>query len=349
MVKNSSRWDLSRKIILLNQSQDDKDGCDEIRCLIEQMGGRVAYAKPRIENGSFYGARSFQATHEYVAANGSPTTALPVITEQDFKDKTAAARQDFMALLSKHVRRAHVPVLSITQQPGRESRYFGDPWMPDGMEWPTQDGVPMRFVLQLDTKTLPESATNLGVGVVPGLLLFFHGEAYDEDTQSLLALVDSSTPGNLRPCPDNAKGSTALAITDWIEVEDYPFGESKDNMPAFERFDGLEESFLSTRTGMALDEDGVERKEKEIVSHNIKAVGHTFNCDKLGGWPYWGQGDETPKDSKGKKMNFLMQVGNEGLHQGEFDRNTIDWPTFGRGHVFVSPKTGEFKYIWACD
>lgn len=69
----------------------------------------------------------------------------------------------------------------------------------------------------------------------------------------------------------------------------------------------------------------------------------------MGGWPRWEQDDDTPQNQNGTRMIDLMQIGHEGLLLGDSDFKSIKWPTWGRGQIFFSPTTGEFKYVWACD
>ena len=69
-----------------------------------------------------------------------------------------------------------------------------------------------------------------------------------------------------------------------------------------------------------------------------------------GGHAYWEQSEENPLDSTGNKMHYLMQIGHQGvILSNNVDVNAIDWPTWGRGHIFISKFTGELAYIWSCD
>jgi len=321
------------------------DDRDVVR-FIKRLGGAVVFA--RDTPAARAGGKRTGATHEFVPEGAGPTTGLPVLAEADLRSRAAAATNEVVDFLRTHARPAFVPEVAGTPSPGAESRYFGDPWMPDGMAWPLHNGKPMRFVLQLDTASLPEVPAAALVG--KGLLLFFHGEGWSEDgRESLVALVDPTLPGGLRPPPKGVAENPALAITGWREVADHPWGDSLATIPGGEHAEAALYHFHSETVGMAMCEDGGERREREIVEGRLRPIAHCFECDKIGGWPRWEQGDETPKDSRDKPMEFLFQVGYCGLLLDDAFRDRIDWPTWGRGHIFVSRETGELRYIWACD
>jgi hypothetical protein len=142
----------------------------------------------------------------------------------------------------------------------------------------------------------------------------------------------------------------ALAITSWHEVIDMPDNETLQDFDGYnDTIDDLLWGYGSHWINKVRTTDGRDIPEKEAIEQGIVGEFHTYQCDKLGGWPDFEQGDETPEDSEGNRMEFLMQIGHEGLIFADIDLDGIDWPTWGRGHIFASAATGEFAYVWACD
>jgi len=98
----------------------------------------------------------------------------------------------------KSPRSAYKPIVSPGDASLASSKYFGTPWMAAGENWPTRDGQPLLFVLQLSANQLPEEAAKL----LPKdalIQLFYNagGEYPDSDDASEMALariVDTSGP-----------------------------------------------------------------------------------------------------------------------------------------------------------
>jgi len=266
----------------------------------------------------------------------------------------SATLDEYAAFLAKHARDAFVPVVTPATTQGAESRYFGQPWLPDDMSWPTQDDKPGVFVLQLDIATLPgDWKSKLGGS---GLLLFFkHDDDFDEtfgERGSSTLIVDSSLPGSIRPSPGDFPEDDPLAIVDWCQVVDHPFDQSLDELEGYDA-DWFEDA------NERADSTILYRKEAKVVlnpNHRLARF-HTYYCDKLGGWPAWEQGEATPNDTHGAKMECFFQIGYEGIlliasKRGKLtamDTDNINWPTTGRGQIFRSFTANEFKYIWDCD
>lgn len=343
-----SKWSMAGKIVLLPEPLGAPHGekQDQARCTIQQLGGDIAYAKPPLAPWSHPGPDKSEATHEFVPEGGKSLTSLPSITEKSLSELKSLAHSEFIKFLEPHKRVCFVPRVQSTSSTTLESRYYGLPWMPQDMEWPTFEGSPMNFVLQLNTKNLPEEWSSK---IKPGLLLFFHADQGSGVDDSSLILVDPSKDGALRPTPKGLKENPALTIVGWEKVSDYPWNETYRSFPGFEKFVDVSMGFGSSHAGMALGVDGNLHSEKSVLEKKMEVLPYTFECDKLGGWPRWEQGDETPHDREGQKMDFLMQVGFEGILFGLPEQTKIHWPTWGRGQIFFSTRTQEFKYVWACD
>ena len=76
-----------------------------------------------------------------------------------------------------------------------------------------------------------------------------------------------------------------------------------------------------------------------------------YQGDKLGGWPSWTQGVETPVDRNGEPMEFVYQLDAGCFFDGR--RFPAHAPAMfagdGTGHIFVSKTDpNELKFVWAC-
>ena len=192
-------WDMTGMVVLLPWGAGHPGAVDQVRCAIEQMGGEIAYAKPPAKHHANYGCKPEAATHELVADGADAVTELPKFSKAQIFGRKASSHADIEAFIGPHIRTAYVPVVVAVEDQSTETRYFGRPWMPKDMEWPELEGKPMHFVMQVDLSSLPKKEAALGD--TSGLLLFFHGEEYDPENQSLLVVVDTSTPGGLRDLP----------------------------------------------------------------------------------------------------------------------------------------------------
>jgi len=126
---------------------------------------------------------------------------------------------------------------------------------------------------------------------------------------------------------------------------DYLYGDTLDKLPDYDRLGDMDIGFGSDTINTAMTEDGKERPEREVIELGLKAIGRSFGCDKLGGWPRSEQGEDIPSDRDGKPMEFVMQVGHEGLLLDQAAKEAIKWPTWGRGQIFMLRNTGEFRYV----
>lgn len=284
------------------------------------------------------------ATHEYVADGLKRLTDLPAITKEEFEARVGAAKTAYKTMMAPYRRDTHIPIVKPcpAAKEDKQSRYFGRPWMNDDQEWPTSNGKPLHFVLQMDVADLPGKP--LGED---GLLLFFHGDG-DADTESAIFIADISMPGSLHEVPDSVQHNPSLAIREWRTMPDELWGDDTWDIPGHDEFDGVIDMFGCT-IGEYIGLDGKSYNEHKGVLKGILPLAHTFECDKVGGNPRWEQGNDTPKDENGDPMEFILQVGNEGV-VGRYDPKIIKhWPVWGRGQLFHSKATAELKFVWACD
>lgn len=250
-----------------------------------------------------------------------------------------------MSAIAAVARTAHIPQVAPIAGGDQDCRYFGQPWLPSDVAWPVIDDTPLEFVLQLNTSQLPAP---WGVPEEEAkLILFFYSADINE--HAVLA-VDPRTPGELAAIPEGVQTSQALTITGWKPVLDYPWTEDFEEVfeDLADDISELVDELDSSSVGTVLGTDGKEYSEQEALEKDIPFAYHCFECDKLGGWPRWEQGNDMPAGEDGNDMNLLMQVAWEGLLLGEVPEDT-HWPTWGRGQIFISDSTGELEYVWACD
>lgn len=333
MTEQTPSWSLENTVVLLPwHSKRINERQDAIRVDFERLGADVCEPEDKDE-----------ATHEYVEDGINRLTDLPMITSAELSAKVEEAKNAYKAFMAPHIRDAHIPIAAYcsADEEGTQSRYFGRPWLNEENEWPERDGEPMNFVMQMDVATIP--GMPLGED---GLLVFFHAEEYSDDMSEAF-IVDTSMPGGLREAPEGIHVNPALKIVNWRTMPDVLWGDDAWELDDTDQFDAFGDYFGDT-IGEYLGNDGKTYQEHEGVKLGILPALHTFECDKVGGQPRWEQGNETPEDDDGNKMQYILQVGHEGI-VGDYDKNTIKWPTWGRGHLFFSEATGTFKYVWACD
>jgi hypothetical protein len=339
------------KIILLpwgqNTADEDKYEGDDVRCQIEQLGGSVAYADAPSGNRGHYGQSPSEATNEYVPTGATPRTQLPTLDQETHQQNLKSTHDQFAEFLKQHARSTFIPIASVSDNPGKESRYFGKPWMPTDMEWPTVDDEPMNFFLQLNIAELPVKPA--GLAKHDGLMLVFGAEEYTDDDMFTVLFADLNKDGALRDQPDGQDATVSLSIDKWTEMIEHPHGESLEEIEGMDEFEDVQIGFGSDTIGMMMKPDGELIPEREAVDLSIQSPFHTFEADKLGGWPSWAQGDETPEDSRGEPMEVIYQFSYEQLLLNGPDPDAKRRPGYGVVHIFGSEKTGELAYAFACD
>jgi len=115
-MNRADSWGLSGMTILLPWGCGTADEDDEVRCRIGRMGGAISHAKPQRRPYGECGKPAATATHEYVPDGVAATTALPTLAAAELRRRHAAAVAEFAQCMARHVRPAHVPV--VTSAPG---------------------------------------------------------------------------------------------------------------------------------------------------------------------------------------------------------------------------------------
>ena len=257
---------------------------------------------------------------------------------------------------------AHIPVLDASEGAPQGSRYFGKPWLPVTTDWPLYEDEPMNFILQIDLAEIPPQDG------LPrsGLLSLFVAEDWEEDfshAACFISPVDGS-PAGLRDHPEGREVADPVWISHYMPVVEHPgFASLYEKEPGTEKVEdhpdlanGELDDLMSDWVGMVRLSTGEIVNEKEAIESGAPYDYHCFYADKLGGWPNWMQGPETPNDSNDEPMIMVMQLGGDGglvaggggmvLGEGALEENPY---LGGRGHIFYSPKTGELLYGYACD
>lgn len=370
-------WSLNGSVVLLEGSVEDamkevfstpataeggvtleNPTVDMIRVVVQNLGGQIAYAE-KPPAGSVYGDTNpdpSTATHEYVRSGASALTNLPQLTLSELKNRVQELLIHMRVFYTHHERSAYIPTLAAIEGEEHASRYFGRPWLPNDFVWPVRGEAnePMKFVAQFNIASLPSEVAAICGG--EGLLVFFHddGGDYPEgpgiiDNRSLshVRVVHTNVAGGIRHEGHNEPGQT-YTITGWQAVKDHPHSESR---RALEGYDDTTD-YVQVETLVEFLEGGknfnkIEEAQLRDDQEHTMASFHCFSCDKVGGWPAWEQGDETPVDSTGKPMTYVMQIGYEGLLLPPTDLSDVSWPTWGRGHIFYSAHDQEFIYLWS--
>ena len=232
-------------------------------------------------------------------------------------------RQVWMAQWS---RQSFTPATKKGDGPVGVSKFGGAAFLPRGERWPVCPGCdqPMRLFVQLDLADLPELMPHPHrMGLVQ---LFYctskepeceaNHEAWQPFAKSAVArwLPADALAEEAEPASDPTGGPVAV-LDKWdegpLELPVYP--EEIPEPPP----EGLEE----------LEDDAYEPRAG----------------DKLGGWPAWAQGPETPKCPECQKpMEYLLQLDSGGLTHHQFGDG-------GTGHLF---QCGQHAHVvafgWAC-
>lgn len=265
-------------------------------------------------------------------------------------------------------RTAWLPVFADGPGADMDSRYFGNPWMPNSEKWPTNaNGIPLSFVLQINIEKLPGLMRERlgGTGVVAMFYdvdsewnpQYTDEEPYERD--AVLVLYDTNAEGSIR------KGRTLekepQKVVSWRAVGDYPDTD-----------DLMTEEFLPSRIAEFLKETRLDiggclsRKHgsptpPETVRRFIDRTEELWGAgccdfetagtavdmfcgsgDKLGGWPSWDDEIRWPLHD-GRKMEHFLQLDLMDAHWQGF----AFWRGDERGRIFFDPaKPDVFKFTW---
>ena len=127
-------------------------------------------------------------------------------------------------------------------------------------------------------------------------------------------------------------------IVSWEKLDDYPHSNEYYEDEEGAAFPDLESALKEIEDEYMdyslIDEIFDDKDETTLVKYKCS------DADKLGGYPYWTQGIETPK-VKGEKMELLMQL------SGIKGHGALD--VYGTGHIFYLPSDPTvLKFVWAC-
>lgn len=239
------------------------------------------------------------------------------------------------------------------------SKFDGTPYLPDDV-WPICPtcNEPMQLFLQLNRATLPESSKAYASD---GMIQLFYciGSEAEDMCEASIENYEPFSPGQvcrlIEILPDSAPTPSLPAnfepfeskrIIRWDEFPDHPGFE------AFERL-GLLFKFRNDRKTLSATAewaDGNVRVEnlrrprfKSFDTDLTAFVSKAEDKDKLGGWPYWIQGEEYPNCSTcGESMNYLFQIDSE-------DHLDFMFGDMGCGRLFQCPKHADIlTFTWDC-
>lgn len=271
----------------------------------------------------------------------------------------AAAKEQVIALLKGIAKTAVFPMVKEVSTAPQETRFGGHPWLPKGTAWPEYDGLPMSFICQIEMKRFHQ----LHGLPAAGLMSIFLAEGYEEDgSNACIMLIDTSLPGALRETPKDGEEGYEYGVAEWISAKDHPHLEnlealivdagilSHDDEPIVMLGESAEEEGLVPMFSDTFSEvctvDGDLIPEEEALRQSATYHHHCFERVKIGGYPYWMQGDETPVDSNGKPMQMVFQLHEDGPFG--VDPEAAQSMVTGIGQVFWSRGTRELRYVWAC-
>lgn len=192
------------------------------------------------------------------------------------------------------------------------------------------NGEKLVFVMQLNVSSLPHPYRQALGG--DGLVQFFYAldQYYEEAPLVRLVHPVGKASSATRNEADNMQDEwTPKIIVGWEKDTDYP------------RFEHLE-SICDADFDDISDEFDVEISEE---------IDLCIQGDKLGGWPFWTQGVETPVDETGEPMDYVMQLDAGCFFDGK--KFPAHAPSLfagdGTGHIFVSKSNPKMlKFVWAC-
>jgi len=230
--------------------------------------------------------------------------------------------------LAPHLRTAFVPRVEAGPASGPVSKIAGEPWLPEGVAWPTcpNCGKAMQLLLQLDLESLPEGAPGRGAGLAQLFYCTSSEPLCEVDCQAFFPfarscvarVVDKRGPGADAAPREVPNALAPKRIAGWEAEEDLPNGEE-------------------------LGELGVDADYDGPICAALEATERPLAGDKLAGWPCWVQGIEYPACPTCKApMRLLFQIDSN-------DRVGWQWGDLGCAHwCQCAAHPEQMAFGWAC-
>lgn len=296
--------------------------------------------------------------------------------------------ESLLAMLKRHTaarrRSCFVPRFGEGGGAPEASKFGGAGMLAPGEAWPKggSTGCPMQLVFQLRIDELPGTLRDL-LGAETGWWQFFYdpsssgeGEPWApfSDYQLLRVLpADGAVPAGEAPAPDSVEDYSERAVLGWQELPDAPHDQDDEDLPdaVEEPLDVLRDTliWMPPNRRLVFGEGEASERAREALQpmldwmrlesiDELKEAVELVWCrsgDKLLGWPYWSQGNETPTCPKsGEPMRFLAQISaNRNEEQDPEPGEGCHFPMLfaadGTGQILQSPvDPSVMTFVWAC-
>lgn len=222
------------------------------------------------------------------------------------------------------------------------SKFSGVPWLGSSESWPVCSicKQPLQLFLQLDLADLPpEQKNRFGNGL---LQLFYCTHECDApkwepfSEGKLVRVVKPYCAGSIQEVPIKKGYFPAKRISGWKAMDDYPGTQEHDEL-------GLTIDFDFSKNVAR-----VECRPLKLVFENQSMsipdeISIATNGDKLGGWPFWIQGEEYPHcPDCGARMELVFQLDSK-------KNLPFMFGDVGCGHITQCPKHKDVvTFAWAC-
>jgi uncharacterized protein YwqG len=184
-------------------------------------------------------------------------------------------QHDYLTRFPSRVRPFWTPTVQPGEGAGRDSRFGGRPWLPQGSDWPALNGEPLSLYAQIDLGGVPGSP--MGNGLLQVFLLA-EDPPYETGPGFVARIVPDGVDGAVADWPAALHEShriPASQITGWDAGTEPPmpseFTEGNLAKTLSDEDDAWIEDVLEV-------DDGWEALNALVQDH-----------DKLGGWPLWVQ------------------------------------------------------------
>lgn len=254
--------------------------------------------------------------------------------------------------IAQHRRKAWIPIVSDSPQPGTSRSQFGGlAWLPEGEQWPKCGACSrdMHLFLQLDLSTLPaELEGRYGEGL---LQMFYctrndcdlHRESWQPfDPGHLVRILPPVTNGGIGTFDESP--FQLRVISGWKEVVDLPHPQDHDELGLYYDYDFENETLSINCLALGVQIGPLPLHEADDEDNDVaEAVGQCLEGDKLAGWPNWVQGSEYPVcPACGERMQLVFQIDSE-------DSIPFMFGDMGTGHITQCPMhKDQLAFGWAC-